>query len=51
SQCWLQNPTQRLGERKGVGEIRRHPFFASVHWALIANQVPPFTVDGPDTAG
>ncbi|CAM9570413.1 unnamed protein product, partial [Choristocarpus tenellus] len=46
-----KDPSQRLGERNGVGEIRRHPFFSNVHWALIANQKPPFVVVGPDTPG
>lgn len=46
-----QDPTQRLGERKGVGELKRHPFFENVHWALIANRDAPFRVWGPDSAG
>lgn len=46
-----QDPTERLGQRKGVGEIKRHPFFGSVHWALIANSTPPFVLSGPDTPG
>lgn len=47
----LQDPAERLGQRKGVGEIKRHPFFGSVHWALIANSAPPFVLAGPDTPG
>ncbi|CAN0471441.1 unnamed protein product, partial [Hapterophycus canaliculatus] len=46
-----QDPAERLGQRRGVGEIKRHPFFSSVHWALIANSTPPFVLSGPDTPG
>lgn len=46
-----QDPAERLGERKGVGEIKHHPFFGSVHWALIANSTAPFVVSGPETPG
>ena len=44
-----QNPAERLGERKGVGEIKRHPFLRRVHWALIANAKPPYVLSGPDS--
>ncbi|CBN75159.1 protein kinase [Ectocarpus siliculosus] len=50
-QLLRKDPTERLGQRKGVGEIKRHPFFGSVHWALIANSTPPFVLSGPDTPG
>lgn len=46
-----QEPSERLGARKGVGEIKRHPFFESVHWALIANRKAPFPVWGPESPG
>eukprot|EP00903_Cladosiphon_okamuranus_P006960 g6774.t1 len=46
-----KDPAERLGQRKGVGEIKRHAFFGSVHWALIANSTPPFVLSGPDTPG
>lgn len=44
-----QNPAERLGERKGVGEIKRHRYLSKVHWALIANAKPPFVLSGPDS--
>lgn len=47
----FQDPSERLGERHGIGEIKRHPFFKDVHWALIASREPPFPVRGPDTPG
>ncbi|CAN0167441.1 unnamed protein product, partial [Scytosiphon promiscuus] len=50
-QLLRKDPNERLGQRKGVGEIKRHPFFSSVHWALIANSTPPFVLSGPDTPG
>lgn len=30
----LQDPTQRLGARAGADEVRQHPWFAGVSWAL-----------------
>ncbi|CAN0258168.1 unnamed protein product, partial [Laminaria digitata] len=48
-QLLQKNPAERLGERKGVGEIKRHRFLRSVHWALIANSKPPFVLSGPDS--
>lgn len=40
-----------MGRRKGVGEIKRHDFFAKTHWALLAHETPPFQVSGPNTPG
>ena len=30
----LQDPTQRLGAQAGADEVRQHPWFAGVDWAL-----------------
>ena len=31
---YLQDPTQRLGAQAGADEVRQHPWFAGVDWAL-----------------
>nr|AHZ63913.1 phototropin [Penium margaritaceum] len=36
-----RDPEQRLGGKKGAAEIRAHPFFRSIDWALIRHQKPP----------
>nr|AML77889.1 putative LOV domain-containing protein [Cosmarium granatum] len=36
-----RDPEKRLGGKKGAAEIRAHPFFADVDWALIRNKAPP----------
>lgn len=34
---WLlqRDPKDRLGSREGANEIKRHPFFKGVNWALV----------------
>ncbi|GAB2214696.1 hypothetical protein Droror1_Dr00019058 [Drosera rotundifolia] len=34
-------PQKRLGSKEGANEIKRHPFFHGVNWALIRNTSPP----------
>nr|AHZ63911.1 phototropin [Cosmocladium constrictum]AML78492.1 putative LOV domain-containing protein [Cosmocladium sp. BC-2016] len=36
-----RDPEKRLGGKKGAAEIRAHPFFADIDWALIRNKAPP----------
>nr|AML77440.1 putative LOV domain-containing protein [Staurastrum sebaldii] len=36
-----RDPEKRLGSKKGAAEIRAHPFFADIDWALIKNKAPP----------
>eukprot|EP00741_Cyanophora_paradoxa_P011754 tig00020563_g11358.t1 len=36
------NPKKRLGSKHGAADIRQHPFFGGVNWALIRNQNPPW---------
>lgn len=40
----LQDPSKRLGSKAGADEIKRHPWFAGVHWALVRHQAPPFVI-------
>ncbi|KAK4370393.1 hypothetical protein RND71_009868 [Anisodus tanguticus] len=36
-----RDPKNRLGARKGANEIKQHPFFRGVNWALIRCMNPP----------
>ncbi len=38
----LQDPQQRLGAVAGADEIKQHPWFAGINWALVHNEKPPF---------
>ncbi|KAL0666620.1 hypothetical protein Bca4012_029324 [Brassica carinata] len=37
----MKNPESRLGWEKGATEIKRHPFFEGLNWALIRCAIPP----------
>ncbi|XP_003558331.3 serine/threonine-protein kinase WAG1 [Brachypodium distachyon] len=43
-----RDPRRRMGSARGAAEIKRHPFFAGVDWALIRCVTPPVV---PDTDG
>jgi hypothetical protein len=32
------NPDERLGNNKGISELKKHPWFANVDWNKIENQ-------------
>ncbi|KAK8641540.1 hypothetical protein V6N13_010937 [Hibiscus sabdariffa] len=36
-----RDPKSRLGSREGASEIKRHPFFKGVNWALVRCMDPP----------
>nr|AML76470.1 putative LOV domain-containing protein [Cosmarium tinctum] len=36
-----RDPEKRLGGKKGAAEIRAHPFFADIDWALIRHKAVP----------
>ncbi|XP_022731591.1 phototropin-1 [Durio zibethinus] len=36
-----RDPKSRLGSREGASEIKRHPFFKGVNWALVRCKNPP----------
>jgi hypothetical protein len=40
-----RDPRRRMGVTRGATEIKRHPFFASVDWALIRCVAPPVVPD------
>ncbi|KAL9263626.1 kinase PVPK-1-like protein, partial [Drosera capensis] len=38
----VKEPQRRLAYRRGASEIKQHPFFQSVNWALIRCATPPW---------
>ncbi|EER95166.1 hypothetical protein BDA96_01G462800 [Sorghum bicolor] len=40
-----RDPRRRMGATRGAAEIKRHPFFAGVDWALIRCVAPPVVPD------
>uniref|UniRef100_A0A7N0UKV8 non-specific serine/threonine protein kinase n=1 Tax=Kalanchoe fedtschenkoi TaxID=63787 RepID=A0A7N0UKV8_KALFE len=36
-----RDPRNRLGSREGANEVKRHPFFHGVNWALVRCMSPP----------
>ncbi|KAG5126299.1 hypothetical protein JHK82_027134 [Glycine max] len=37
----VKEPENRLGSEKGAAEIKQHPFFEGLNWALIRCAIPP----------
>jgi serine/threonine protein kinase len=37
----MKDPQKRLGFKRGATEIKQHPFFETVNWALIRSTHPP----------
>ncbi|GMH05070.1 hypothetical protein Nepgr_006910 [Nepenthes gracilis] len=37
----VKDPQKRLGCKRGATEIKQHPFFENVNWALIRSTLPP----------
>lgn len=35
------DPKKRLGHKAGAAEIKKHPWFKGINWALIRNEKPP----------
>jgi len=40
-QLLVSDKERRLGSEHGIADIKAHPFFKEVNWALIRNEVPP----------
>nr|AML76398.1 putative LOV domain-containing protein [Phelline lucida] len=36
-----RDPKNRLGSREGANEVKRHPFFRGINWALVRCENPP----------
>jgi len=45
----VKEPSGRLGAAHGADEIKAHPWFRSVDWALLLDQRPPFLPGAQDT--
>uniref|UniRef100_A0A126WY62 non-specific serine/threonine protein kinase n=2 Tax=unclassified Uronema (in: green algae) TaxID=2689038 RepID=A0A126WY62_9CHLO len=40
----IKDPAKRLGAKYGAEEIKTHPFFQGINWALLRNEEPPYVV-------
>jgi len=38
----IRDPVQRLGVRKGIEEIKNHPFFEGIQWNYLLSSLPQF---------
>jgi hypothetical protein len=36
-----RDPANRLGSYEGASEIKQHPFFRGINWALVRAATPP----------
>mmetsp|Transcript_31238 Transcript_31238/g.43292 ORF Transcript_31238/g.43292 Transcript_31238/m.43292 type:complete len:753 (+) Transcript_31238:415-2673(+) len=50
SKLLVKNPAKRLGTAGGAEEVKRHPFFNSINWALIRQTPSPFAPKKKDKA-
>ena len=51
SQMLIRDPTKRLGAKAGAEEIKAHPFFKGINWALIRHAQPPYCPRGRGSSG
>ncbi|KAL0045440.1 hypothetical protein WJX82_006704 [Trebouxia sp. C0006] len=51
SQLLIRDPAKRLGSKAGAEEIKNHPFFENIKWALIRHTTPPFIPKRTNAAG
>jgi serine/threonine protein kinase len=47
----VKDPSRRLGSKSGADDIKPHPFFHSVKWALLRNSTPPYIPDQAKASG
>ncbi|KAG2325077.1 hypothetical protein Bca4012_039571 [Brassica carinata] len=47
----VKEPENRFGSEKGSAEIKRHPFFEGLNWALIRCAIPPELPDSYEFGG
>ncbi|XP_043689498.1 protein kinase PINOID-like [Telopea speciosissima] len=41
SRLLVKDPSQRLGSKRGAAEVKTHPFFKDINFALIRSSIPP----------
>ncbi|TVU32539.1 hypothetical protein EJB05_24270, partial [Eragrostis curvula] len=46
-----KEPQNRLAYRRGAAEVKQHPFFDGVNWALVRSAQPPYIPDATVPAG
>lgn len=47
--CLIKDENRRLGAIAGAAELKRHPWFRPIQWALLRHLTPPIVPDqGPD---
>uniref|UniRef100_A0ACD5Z476 Uncharacterized protein n=1 Tax=Avena sativa TaxID=4498 RepID=A0ACD5Z476_AVESA len=44
-----KEPQKRLAYRRGAAEVKQHPFFEGVNWALVRSAAPPYVPTSPWT--
>ncbi len=49
-QLLIKDPSKRLGTKLGAEEIKSHPFFAGINWAMLRNMKPPYVPNAPQVA-
>jgi PAS domain S-box-containing protein len=43
----VKDPSKRMGHIAGADEVKMHPWFHGIQWALVRNSAPPFIPKGP----
>lgn len=38
----MKDVSRRLGSKTGANEIKAHPWFKGINWALLRNESPPY---------
>ncbi|KAJ4976988.1 hypothetical protein NE237_002094 [Protea cynaroides] len=46
SKLLIKDPDQRLGSKRGAAEVKTHPFFKDINFALVRSSTPP-EIPGP----
>lgn len=42
TQLLIKDPAKRLGTKAGAEDIKKHPWFEGINWALLRHQIPPY---------